>query len=194
MKKICELSNAFFKKKIEDIRKSLKETDLDLMRFVSFLIPEVENNFQFPEITVGETENIIKKIKCSGTTGHDTVSSWMLKIIPDIVSPYITFGISDSMRNAVFPEIFRVSKILPISRTNKLKDNIMSFRPVHNLHTIEKMYKEWIKSNMIKHIETNEILLEEHHVGLKNHYTVSTRALLITTLQRPFYYDVDYKY
>ena len=178
VKKICEISNRFFKDKIEDIRKTFRETDLDPMRFLSFLIPEVENNFHLPEISVKETERIIKKMKCSGTTGHDAVSSRILKIIPDIISPYITFCINNSIRSAVFPEILKVSRILPISKKHKPKDCLMSYRPIHNLHTIEKIFEEWIKINMIEHIETNDILLEEHHGGLRNHSTVTAKSII----------------
>ena len=53
-----------------------------------------------------------------------------------------------------------------------------SYRPIHNLHTAEKVFEEWIKFHLLNHIKTNNILTQEHHGGLTGHSTMTAKSLL----------------
>ena len=176
--KIASISNIFFKDKIEDIRKSFKYTDLNPIAFLDYLIPKPASKFHLPEITIEETTKIIKDMKCSNTCGHDAISSRIIKLIPDIMAPLVTHAINTSIRTSIFPKILKVSRILPISKKDKPKNSLEGYRPIHNLHTLEKVYEQWIKQNLTQYIEENEILTEEHHGGRKCHSTLTAKCLI----------------
>ena len=172
--KMCE----FFQSKIEAIRNSFSESAIDPIWLLSFLIPRPQCKLRIPEISVKQTEQLIMKMKCSNTCGHDAISSRILKIMPDIISPFLTHAINTSIRNGIFPDILKISRILPISKKDKSKLSMSSYRPIHNLHTAEKIFEEWIKIHLLKHIKDNEILSEEHHGGLSGHSTMTAKCLI----------------
>ena len=56
-----------------------------------------------------------------------------------------------------------------------------SFRPLNNLPILEKIIEEHIKVQMTEFLETNNIINENHHGGLKNHSTITALAQIQQT-------------
>ena len=54
--------------------------------------------------------------------------------------------------------------------------DMSNFRPLNNLPILEKIIEEHIKVQMTEFLETNEIINENHHGGLKNHSTITALA------------------
>ena len=46
------------------------------------------------------------------------------------------------------------------------------------MHTFEKVVEEWMKIQILEHIEEQEIILEGHHGGRKGHSTLTAKAML----------------
>ena len=76
-----------------------------------------------------------------------------LKITPKAWAPYIAFAINKSLMAGKFPEILKTSQILPILKQGKDKFSKESYRPISNLHCIEKIFEEHIKTHLNKHCE-----------------------------------------
>ena len=66
-----------------------------------------------------------------------------------------------------FLEVLKVSRVLPILKNGKDKLSKESYRPLANLHCIAKIFEEHMKEHLDKHCEENEIILKNHHDGLK---------------------------
>ena len=94
------------------------------------------------------------------------------------MAEYHTHLINQIIKKKKFPEILKISKIIPISKKGKPKYDIDSSHPINNLPSTEKIIEEWFKINMEKHIKDNEILNENHHGGRKNHSTVTAKLSL----------------
>ena len=63
----------------------------------------------------------------------------------------------------ILPDIFKISRITPISKPGKPLSDIESFRPINNLCTIEKIVEEYIKLHLEKHLNYNNIINKNHH-------------------------------
>ena len=177
-KKIADKYNDFIKEKIEKLRATFKDSKVDPIEILEYIIPRPNTTFKLPEITIPETEKLIKDMKCNNTVGHDGISSRMLKAIPDLTAIHLTHAINISIRESIFPEILKVSRILPISKKGKCKTDLNSFRPVSNLHTMEKIYEKWIKIHLCQYIEVNEIMTASHHGGIAKHSTMTAKTLI----------------
>ena len=177
-KEIANICMKYFINKIESIRNRFKNSELDPLMFLRFLIPEADQELKIPEITPDDTLKIIKTMKCTNTTGNDSISSRILKMIPDHAAIYITHAINISIREGRFPQILKIARILPLSKKDKPKNSLEGYRPISNLHTIDKIYEEWMKKHILKHLKTNKIITEEHHGGLENHSTMTAKAVL----------------
>ena len=90
-----------------------------------------------------------------------------LKITPRAWASPIAFAINKSLIAGKFPEVLKTSRILPILKSGKDKFSKESYRPISNLHCIEKIFKQHIKKHFDKYCNDNEIILKNHHGGLK---------------------------
>ena len=62
-----------------------------------------------------------------------------IKLNPKALAPYITIAINRSVTRGVFPENMMVAKILPIRKPGKDRFKKVSYRPISNLHCLEKI-------------------------------------------------------
>ena len=181
-KEIAKIANNYFIDKILKIRENFKITDVDPIHILSALIPRTSNNFIIPPITVQQTQNIIKKLKNSSSTGHDDINNKIIKKISKEISPHIAHLINLIILKGKIPEIFKISRILPLSKPEKSVNSIESYRPINNLPCIEKIFEEHIIINLNIFLEENKILHDNHHGGRKSHSTTTAMAQVYNTL------------
>ena len=58
-----------------------------------------------------------------------------------------------------------------------------------NLHSLEKIYEEFLKRKITKYIEDNKILHKNHHGGIKLHSTMTAKALVDYKLNKGYEED-----
>ena len=90
-----------------------------------------------------------------------------MKTIKENIAPQITHLFNSIIRTSTMPDIFKISKILPIGKPNKPTNNIESFRPINNLVLIEKLFEEYWKQHFENYLSINNIINQNHHVGYK---------------------------
>ena len=86
------------------------------------------------------------------------------------------------VRSGEFLQIFKLTRIVPISKPGKPLDQIDSYRPVNNLCTLEKILEAWINKCMIEWAETNNLISEKHHGGRKGYSTNTAIANIQNTI------------
>ena len=177
-KRIADSFCEYFLTKIRDIKKNIPKTNTNPMTILKLLVPEVKKELKFREITIRECYDIISNTRGTNTCGFDSISAKTMKLIPHACSLFLTHGINAIIRKKTFPSILKLSRILPISK--KLKNKLIhsSYRPISNLHTFEKVVEEWLKQQIMEHIESENVILEGHHGGLKDHSTLTAKAVL----------------
>ena len=86
-----------------------------------------------------------------------------------MLAPHITHLINSILKTATYPLIYKISKILPLSKPGKNTLLPDSYRPINNLPVIEKIIEEYFLEFFIEFIEFNNILHDNHHGGRANH-------------------------
>ena len=120
-----------------------------------------------------KTKNIIKILPNSNCTGYDSISNKTIKKCGNKIIPHITHLINTIIHTGKFPQIFKISRIFPISKQDKPKHLISSFRPLNNLACIEKIVEHYIKEKLEEYFEHNNLLHIEHHGGRGSHSTLT---------------------
>ena len=69
-------------------------------------------------------------MKSAKRFGPDSISSRILKVIPDAAAIYLTHVINCNIKKGMFTDILKVSRILPILKKNKNTHNLDSYRLV----------------------------------------------------------------
>ena len=143
------------------------------IKILQHLISRNKNTFILPLITINETIKIIKNMKSTHSTGHDLLTSYIIKKIPNELAPHITHLINRSISTSIYPDILKVSKIFPILKPNKDMHEIDSFRPINNLPVIDKNFSEHIKHHLMIFLDNNNIIDINHHGGREGHSTTT---------------------
>ena len=68
---IANIANNYFISKIEGLRRTFFDDIVTPMEIVRALCPRVEDNFDIPLITVGQTLDLLLKTKSSNSSGYD---------------------------------------------------------------------------------------------------------------------------
>lgn len=124
-------------------------------------------NKEFPTIfldPVSENEifNIINSLKVSNSCGIDSISSNMLKSIVQYIVVPLTFLINWSLSEGIFPDIFKIAKIIPLHKKgDKLLLN--NYRPISLLSSISKILERVIYNKMLRFCNKHDILSNEQH-------------------------------
>ena len=147
-KKLANCFNVFFKEKIRNIQKSFFDWPLNPLFVLSLIIPRKECRFCLPETTVEEVENIIRNMKSSNGVGFDNINTRIIKKIPEITAVFVCHLINTAIQSNKYPEMLKITRILPLSKAGKNKDKMDSFRPVCNAHTFDKIFQEHIKCHI----------------------------------------------
>ena len=142
---IANIMNSYFIVKIAAIVASFTQVSYDELIFLKNLIANPDKKFNLPPISIDETGTIIKQAKNSASRGYNNTNMRFIKLNPKAFAPFITIAINRSIAAGVFPDNMKVAKILPILKPGKNRFKKESYRPISNLHCLEKIYEEHVK-------------------------------------------------
>lgn len=91
-------------------------------------------------ISVQEVIAAIKKLKSSKTSGNDSIPSFIVKGCAEILAPALTHIFNLSLINSVFPEIWKVSVIVPVFKKGS-RLCAENYRPISLLCTFSKIFE-----------------------------------------------------
>ena len=177
-KKLSVLFNNFFKDKILTIRSSFKKCNNNAIEVLEKLIKRPDSTFELSEVNIKDVYDIISDMGGTNACGFDDMNSKIIKLVPHITSIYITHLFNTIIRTKTFPQTLKITKLVPILKPQKLSTSKENYRPIANLNVIEKVIEELMKQQMLKYLDQNKIIIENHHGGMKNHSTVTARAVI----------------
>ena len=76
-----------------------------------YLTDRIDSQFVFRTIDNNYT---IRNIKSSGSSGHDSISFELLKLIYNDISACITQIINKSNNSEIFPDRFKIANVTPV--------------------------------------------------------------------------------
>jgi hypothetical protein len=142
------------------------------------LIDRTTNKLEATEeitITANQTAHAIKTSKNNNSTGPDNINIKHLKHFGPIAVDYLTNIFNISINQNIIPQIWKLSKIIPILKPSKDPNDSSSYRPISLLSplikTLEKVLLTFI---------SNEIPNIEHQHGFKKKHSTATALHNIT--------------
>ena len=114
--------------------------------------------------------------------GHDDITFKIIKKLADEIAPHLCHLINSILYTETFPDIYKISRILPISKPGLPTDNIALYRPINNLPAVEKFIETYFLIHINKHLENNDILHDNHHGGRRRHSTTTALTAIYNKL------------
>ena len=131
------------------------------------------NDFDFLPVTQTEVEPLIKQIEISKSSSIDNLSSRVIKDAFIALLPQVTYMFNLAIEKSVFPTSWKLAKITPLQKDGN-KQDASNLRPVSLLPLPGKMLERIIHNQLMKYLETFQIL-NKHQSGFRKHHsTIAT--------------------
>lgn len=175
----ASLSNGFdnlgskcFTKKVNDtVRQFRKKTvNIEEIQFVTFK----------------EISSIIKELKPNKATGHDIISSRVLKNLPRKAVVFIVKLINGMYCTAHFPANWKTAKVIPVHKKNKDPSRIRNHRPVSLLPHLSKIAETSIKRRLLSFMMAKKFLVDVQFGFRGKHSTTDQLARLVNEITKNF--------
>ena len=88
-----------------------------------------------------EIRSIIGKLPNKSSSGHDNISSILLKNLQDSLIPPLTLLFNNSLKDGVFPHGMKAADVIPLHK-NREKYLVTNYRPISLLITISKILEK----------------------------------------------------
>ena len=134
---------------------------------------------------IKEISRIIASLKCKNSSGHDGISSKLLKSLQPALCLPISILINKSMETGQVPANMKIAKIMPIYKS-KEKNNMGNYRPISLLPSVSKILEKAVHKRLYGFCETQNILYDNQYGFRPKHSNIDavsklSRHLLKTT-------------
>lgn len=147
----AEEFNSFFADAPGNIVDNLPKSNVDPM---SFLTHRTLLNFTFREVSFVEVSDVISSLKNSKSGDAYGMSVRVLKTIKNVITSPLTRLINLCIRNATFPKILKVAKVVPIYKKGSVND-ASNFRPISVVPVFAKVFEVLMNRQLSAHFELN---------------------------------------
>jgi Reverse transcriptase (RNA-dependent DNA polymerase) len=133
--------------------------------------------FSFQNVTDAEVVKAILGVK-SNAIGLDGVSLRFLKLLLPAITPCITHIFNTILTSSIFPDAWKVSKILPIPK-KKNPSELSDYRPISILPALSKAIEVLMRDQIVEFLDRHH-LLNELQSGFRPKHGTTTALLKIS--------------
>ena len=121
---------------------------------------------------------IIQNCRTKNSSGHDRISSKLLKHLAPILAKPLSLTINQSLNTGIFPDQLKIAKILPIHK----KDSahlLENYRPISLLPVISKIFEKVVFDQLTAFFMANKLFFPSQY-GFRKHHSTEYAALELT--------------
>lgn len=138
---------------------------------------DLNNKFSFHSVDESVVREALLQIK-SAATGSDNININMLFLCLNRILPFITNIVNSCLLDSVFPECWKISRIMPIPK-EKDATSFNDLRPISILPVLSKVVEKIMYNQIVLYVSENS-LLPEIQSGFRAGYSCSTALLKVT--------------
>jgi hypothetical protein len=139
--------------------------------YTDYLANSVCNSMYLESIDPSVVFDVVKKLKPKTSSGHDEISTKLVKeSIVTIIQP-LTHIINLSLNTGIVPDQLKIAKVIPIyksSDTNQLKN----YRPISLLPAFSKILEKIMFNKLMSFLDSQNILYKHQYGFRPKHSTI----------------------
>ena len=147
-------------------------------RSSNYLKGNYKNSLFLIPTTPGDIIAIISCFKSKASSGHDGVSSKLVKDLRYALSFPLSIIINNSLAMGRVPDMAKLAKIIPIYKAKDKKD-ISNDRPISLLPIISKILEKVVHNNLYTFLEKNKVVYASQYRFRKNRSTINAITELV---------------
>ena len=132
------------------------------------------------DISATEVKKALSELVVQCSPGNDGITSSMVKLSTEIISPLIADLFNMSLHTGKFPTTWKTSLVTPIYKQSNIY-NISNYRPISILSTVSKLFEKLIERRIRDFVESNGILSKYQH-GFRTKRSCQTALISLTSI------------
>ena len=151
----------------------MKKTNIK--SFTDYLCDKHEHILNFKTVSEANVSKIISEMKSKNSSGHDEISSKMLKTISNSLAKPLTLLINQCLYTGIFPDNMKLAKVIPIHKKGDISD-MTNYRPISLLPSISKIIEK-VAYNQLSNYFLEHNLIYKHQYGFRPNHSTELAAL-----------------
>ena len=153
--------NTYYKEKIEDLVREIPVTNSDPLGILKYHMnrwvgtEKYNKTFKFNPVTLEDVKSVVNDLSNTCATGDDEIHMKIIKDGIDKLGVYILRIVNLSINKGVFPNIWKLMKIIPNYKNKGKRTDKSSFRPVCLLSNVSKILEKLLILQIVKYFESN---------------------------------------
>ena len=146
--------------------------------FDSYLNTPVTTDFTFEPVNKENIKQIINNLKPKSSSGIDSISNKLLKLIKDHISEPIALIINQSFQTGKFPDHLKIAKITPVYKKGN-NSYLSNYRPISILPSVSKVF-ERVMHNQLNNFFTQFKIYYKSQYGFRPKHSTELAAVEMT--------------
>ena len=165
---IANKFNEFFTNIGPTLAKNIK-ADSNLT-YNHFLKQKITSAFEFELVTTDYVHKTIQNLKPKSSSGHDDISTILLKRIAPTISSILSITINQSLMTGIFPNKLKIAKVIPLFKKDSpyIFDN---YRPISLLPSISKVFEKVVYKQLYSYFQSQKLLYKSQYGFREDHST-----------------------
>ena len=138
--------NEFFVNIGSKLANSIK-SNTNNIQFTSYFKNITSSTFSFSEITEETVMRIINELSAKRSTGHDSISTELLKRIKAFISSPLCLIVNQSLNTGIFPGKLTIAKVTPLYKKGD-STQLGNYRPISLLPHICKVFEKVVYTKL----------------------------------------------
>ena len=144
---------------------------LSSKHYRKYLTNSVTNSMFLEPIESDTVIEVTNKLKPKSSSGHDNISTKLLKLTIHNIHQPLTHIINRSFSTGIVPEDLKVAKVIPIYKSSD-KSELKNYRPVSLLSAFSKILEKIMFNKVMAFLDSNNILYKHQYGFRAKHATI----------------------
>uniref|UniRef100_A0A1B6LDB0 Reverse transcriptase domain-containing protein n=1 Tax=Graphocephala atropunctata TaxID=36148 RepID=A0A1B6LDB0_9HEMI len=171
---MAEVFNSFFSSAVENLILPNLPDNLILNENSQSIHFQVNKSFYLQPVNADVVSAIITSLSNKFSSGHDDISTAILKQCGKVISGPLAHLINSSFVTGIFPDQMKIAKVIPVFKKGDPHD-VSCYRPISLLSSFSKVYERVVYNQFVSYLESNCLFDKEQH-GFRSGKSVITAA------------------
>ena len=119
--------------------------------------------FTLKTVSIEQVKKAINSLKNKTSSGIDFVSPRVVKMAADVICVPLAYIINSSISSGVFPNSWKIAKVIPIYKCKGSRMDKKMYRPVSNLRSVSKVIELIANRQFLDYFESNNLFPSSQH-------------------------------
>jgi hypothetical protein len=143
--------------------------------FKDYFTEHVTSTFNLSMVDEEKVQSCISNLKSKTSSGHDGISTYLLKHLNTVIAAPLAIIINQSIRSGIVPNSLKIAKITPVHK----KDDahlVTNYRPISLLPALSKVFEKVVYDQLFDYLKTNN-LFDNGQYGFRNGHSTEHAVL-----------------